>query len=68
MHHYQCISSTERFGTDVGSTQERKTELDWPAVSHCAFIVTYLENRCKLTLDGCVALFPAVEIFQAVWF
>jgi hypothetical protein len=33
-----------------------------------AFIVTYLENRCKLTLDECIALFPTVEIFQAAWF
>ena len=33
-----------------------------------AFIVTYLENRFKLTLDECIALFPTVEIFQAVWF
>ena len=33
-----------------------------------AFIVTYLENRCKLTLDECIALFPTVEVFQAAWF
>jgi hypothetical protein len=32
------------------------------------FIVNYLENRCKLTLNECIALFPTVEIFQAVWF
>jgi hypothetical protein len=32
------------------------------------FIVKYLENRCKLTLDECIALFPTVEIFQAAWF
>ena len=32
------------------------------------FIVTYLENRCKLTLDECIALFPTVEVFQAAWF
>ena len=30
------------------------------------FIVTYLENRCKLTLNECIALFPTVEIFQAI--
>jgi hypothetical protein len=30
-----------------------------------AFIVTYLENRCKLTLDECIALVPTAEIFQA---
>ena len=33
-----------------------------------ALIVTYLENRCKLTLDECIALFPTVEIFQVAWF
>ncbi len=40
---------------------------DW-SVTTGAFIVTYLENRCKLTLDECIALFPTVEIFQAAWF
>ena len=38
------------------------------SINTSAFIVTYLENRCKLTLDECIALFPTVEIFQAAWF
>ncbi len=25
-------------------------------------------DRCKLTLDECIALFPTAEIFQAAWF
>jgi hypothetical protein len=37
---------------------------DW-LVTAGAFIVTYLDYRCKLTLDECIALFPTVEIFQA---
>ena len=32
-----------------------------------AFIVIYLENRCKLTVDECIALFPTAKIFQAAW-
>lgn len=31
-----------------------------------AFILTNLENRCKLTLNECIALFSTVEIFQAI--